>query len=80
VSVAVSSRGGWFVGTKSFTGNPYDGHTLASQMKQVESLIANQVSEAYVDMGYRGHDYDGAVTCMSTRDEEDVHLKHDGDG
>jgi IS5 family transposase len=62
VSVAVSSRGGWFVGVKSFTGNPYDGHTLAAQMKQVESLIANQVSEAYVDMGYRGHDYDGAVT------------------
>jgi IS5 family transposase len=62
VSVAVSSRGGWFVGAKSFTGNPYDGHTLAAQMKQVESLIANQVSEAYVDMGYRGHDYDGAVT------------------
>src|ERR1035437_3340717 len=24
VSVAVSSRGGWFVGAKSFTGNPYD--------------------------------------------------------
>ncbi|MDR5727068.1 MAG: IS5 family transposase, partial [Terriglobia bacterium] len=39
VSVAVSSRGGWFVGAKSFTGNPYDGHTLAAQMKQVESLI-----------------------------------------
>ena len=62
VSVAVSSRGGWFVGTKSFTENPYDGHTLAAQMKQVESLIANKVSEAHVDMGYRGHDYDGAVT------------------
>src|ERR1019366_842606 len=52
VSVAVSSRGGWFVGAKSFPGNPYDGHTLAAQMKQVESLIANQVSEVYVDMGY----------------------------
>src|ERR1035437_10323227 len=62
VSVAVSSRGGWFVGAKSFPGNPYDGHTLAAQMKQVESLIANKVSEAHVDMGYRGHDYDGAVT------------------
>jgi IS5 family transposase len=62
VSVAVSSRGGWFVGAKSFTGNPYDGHTLGAQMKQVESLIGNQVSEAHVDMGYRGHDYDGAVT------------------
>jgi transposase, IS5 family len=61
VSVAVSSRGGWFVGAKSFTGNPYDGHTLAAQMKQVDSLFANQVSEVYVDMGYRGHDYDGAA-------------------
>jgi hypothetical protein len=30
-------------------------------MKQVESLIGNQVSEVYVDMGYRGHDYDGPV-------------------
>ena len=61
VSVAVSSRGGWFVGTRSFTGNPYDGHTLATQMKQVESLIGDKVVEAHVDMGYRGHDYDGAV-------------------
>jgi IS5 family transposase len=61
VSVAVSSRGGWFVGAKSFTGNPYDGHTLAEQMKQVDNLVGNRVSEVHVDMGYRGHDYDGAV-------------------
>jgi IS5 family transposase len=61
VSVAVSSRGGWFVGAKSFTGNPYDGHTLATQIEQVENLIGNRVSEVHVDMGYRGHDYDGAV-------------------
>jgi len=61
VSVAVSSRGGWFVGAKSFTGNPYDGHTLGAQMKQVESLIGDKVGQAHVDMGYRGHDYDGAV-------------------
>ena len=62
VSVAVSSRGGWFVGAKSFTGNPYDGHTLDTQMKQVDRLIGSKVSEAHVDMGYRGHNYDGAVT------------------
>jgi IS5 family transposase len=62
VSVAVSSRGGWFVGAKSFTGNPYDGHTLAEQMKQVKKLIGDKVSEAYVDMGYRGHDYEGKAT------------------
>jgi IS5 family transposase len=61
VSVAVTSRGGWLVGAKSFTGNPYDGHTLASQLEQVSNLIGGKVSEAYVDMGYRGHDYDGAV-------------------
>jgi transposase, IS5 family len=62
VSVAVTSRGGWFVGAKSFAGNPYDGHTLDAQMKQVERIIGELVSEAHVDMGYRGHDYQGPVT------------------
>ncbi len=62
VSVAVSSRGGWFVGAKSFTGNPYDGHTLAEKLKQVDNLIGNKVSQVHVDMGYRGHNYDGAIT------------------
>jgi IS5 family transposase len=59
VSVAVSSRGGWLVGAKSFSTNPYDGHTLAAQMKQVEQLIGDRVREVHVDMGYRGHDYAG---------------------
>lgn len=62
VSVAITSRGGWLVGTKSFTGNPYDGHTLAEQMRQVRSMIGDRVREAHVDMGYRGHDYQGQVT------------------
>jgi IS5 family transposase len=62
VSVAVTSRGGWMVGAKSYTGNPYDGHTLSSQLEQVNNMIGSRVSEAYVDMGYRGHDYEGEVT------------------
>ena len=62
VSVAVTSRGGWLLGAKSFTGNPYDGHTLAEQMKQVRSMIGDRVGEAHVDMGYRGHDYEGQTT------------------
>ena len=62
VSVAVTSKGGWFVGAKSFTGNPYDGHTLAAQMKQVGSMVGNRVGEVHVDMGYRGHDYAGHAT------------------
>jgi IS5 family transposase len=62
VSVAVTSRGGWLVGAKSFTTNPYDGHTLAAQMKQVKSMIGERVGEEHVDMGYRGHDYTGQAT------------------
>jgi len=62
VSVAVTSRGGWQVGAQSYTGNPYDGHTLVAQLEQVSNLIGDRVREAYVDMGYRGHDYDGSVT------------------
>ncbi|MFP5208937.1 MAG: IS5 family transposase [Acidobacteriota bacterium] len=59
VSVAITSRGGWLVGAKSFTGNPCDGHTLAAQMKQVGSMVGNRVDEVHVDMDYRGHDYQG---------------------
>ena len=62
VSVAVTSRGGWLVGAKSFTTNPYDGHTLAAQMKQVKSMIGERAGEVHVDMGYRGHDYTGRAT------------------
>ena len=62
VSVAITSRGGWLVGTRSFSGNPYDGHTLTEQMQQVRSMIGDRVCEAHVDMGYRGHDYQGQVT------------------
>ena len=59
VGVAVTSQGGWFVGASSFTGKPYDGHTLNAQMKRVNNLIGDRVSEVHVDMGYRGHDYTG---------------------
>jgi IS5 family transposase len=62
VNVAVSSRGGWFVGARSFTGNPNDGHTLAAQMKQVERMPGNSVGAVHVDLGYRAHDYEGAAT------------------
>jgi IS5 family transposase len=62
VSVEVTSRGGWMVGARSFTGNPYAGHTLAAQLQQVDNLIGGRVSEVHVDMGYRGHNYTGRAT------------------
>lgn len=58
VSVATTSKGGWFVGAKAIPGNPYDGHTLGRAMEQVERIIPAP-DHAYVDMGYRGHDYEG---------------------
>jgi IS5 family transposase len=58
VSVAATSRGGWFVGAKAMHDNPYDGHTLYQAVKQVER-IAGLPQEAFVDMGYRGHWADG---------------------
>jgi IS5 family transposase len=60
VSVAATSKGGWFVGAKACHGNPYDGHTLADAIGQVEK-IARRPRHAFVDMGYRGHNYTGEV-------------------
>ena len=60
VSLAATSRGGWFVGAKAFHGNPYDGHTLKDALDQV-GRVAHTPQHAFVDMGYRGHDYEGTV-------------------
>jgi IS5 family transposase len=58
VSVAATSRGGWFVGAIAMHGNPYDGHTLDTALSQVER-IAGEPEHVFVDMGYRGHGYEG---------------------
>jgi len=61
VSVAVTSRGGWFVGAMAVHGNPYDGHTLTKTIEQVEK-IAVRPEHVFVDRGYRGHGYEGKAT------------------
>ncbi len=58
VSVAATSRGGWFVGAGAFHGNPYDGHSLSEALAQAPQ-VARQPEHVFVDMGYRGHDYQG---------------------
>lgn len=59
VSVAATSRGGWFVGAQALHGNPYDGHTLSDTMDQVVRISGVEPDHAFVDRGYRGHDYEG---------------------
>jgi IS5 family transposase len=61
VSLATSSRDNWILGIQAHHGNPYDGHTLKASLEQVERLTDWSVKEAYVDLGYRGHDYTGGA-------------------
>jgi IS5 family transposase len=58
VSVAATSKGGWFLGAMAVHGNPYDGHTLKQALKQVKRVI-REPEHVFVDMGYRGHNYRG---------------------
>ena len=62
VSVATSNRGNWIVDVGLCQSNPYDGHTLAAALHSIESNTGIPVSDAYVDKGYRGHDYQGDAT------------------
>jgi IS5 family transposase len=60
VSVAATSKGGWFLGAMAVHGNPYDGHTLKQALNQVKRVI-REPEHVFVDMGYRGHNYRGAT-------------------
>lgn len=59
VGVVTTSRDNWVVGAQAFPGNPYDGHTLTRSLTQTERLTGWRPKEAYVDLGYRGHGYQG---------------------
>ena len=54
VSVAVTAREGLVVGMRSMPGNPYDGHTLDSQLEQVGVLTGHTPEIVLADRGYRG--------------------------
>jgi len=54
VSVAVTAAEGLVVGMRSMPGNPYDGHTVDSQLEQVEVLTGHTPKIVLADLGYRG--------------------------
>ncbi|MGB8364972.1 MAG: IS5 family transposase [Rhizomicrobium sp.] len=59
VSVATTlshAKGGQFVThAKALPGKPYDGHTLATVIPEMEALIGNTIERLIADKGYRGH-------------------------
>ncbi len=65
VSIATTLAGGFVVGMRSMPGNPYDGHTLADTLQQVETLTDQRPSLAVVDRGYRGHGVQNTTVLVS---------------
>lgn len=55
VSVCVTNKECFIVGTQGLEGNPYDGHTLKGALDQVTELTGVRPERCYVDRGYRGH-------------------------
>lgn len=50
------SKGGQFVThVKALPGNPYDGHTLAIVLPEMEMQIGATIARVVADRGYRGH-------------------------
>ncbi len=59
VSMVTTSKNNWIVATQAHHGNPYDGHTLKSSIEKAEEITNWKAKNVNVDLGYRGHDYDG---------------------
>ena len=59
VSVATTvapQPGGQFVlAAKALPGNPYDGHTLATVIPDIQAVVGNEITRIIADKGYRGH-------------------------
>ena len=50
------SAGGQFIAhAKALPGNPYDGHTLATVIPEIETQIGASLAHVVADRGYRGH-------------------------
>ncbi len=61
VALATTNRSHWIVAARLMENNPYDGHTLAATLEATESVTGVDITDAYVDKGYRGHDSNGST-------------------
>jgi IS5 family transposase len=72
VSLAITHKQGLIVGARSFPGNPYDGHTLHTQLEQTAILLealpdSPRPKTAVVDLGFRGVDTEVAPVQLVHR-------------
>ncbi|WP_333995508.1 IS5 family transposase [Burkholderia orbicola] len=63
-SLAITEKCGLIVGTHTFSGNPYDGHTLAEQFEKTRTLLGSvpgglKPTTVLADLGYRS--VEGAI-------------------
>jgi len=59
VSLSITHKNNWITSSSALHGNPFDGHTLSGAVERSECNTNVDVKEAYVDLGYRGHNYTG---------------------
>lgn len=63
VGIVSTSKKNFILSCESYHGNPYDGHTLESNLKDAEDNVSlcGRIKRCFVDLGYRGHNYIGGV-------------------
>jgi IS5 family transposase len=65
VGLVTTARNQFVLGALMLPHKPYDGHTLAACLEQVERIAGQTISgEIYVDRGYRGYHYDGPAQVL----------------
>ena len=66
-------KGGQFVlHAKALPGNPYDGHTLAVVIPEIEASVGASLAKIVADAGYRGHNASNekaeAAVCLRQKE------------
>ena len=67
VTIATTLKEGLVVGMRSMPGNPWDGHTLAETLEQVEILADTRPKIAIVDKGYQWVKATACASCARAR-------------
>lgn len=64
-SIVLTHKEGFVLGLEAFHGNPYDGHTLETALKNAEKTSNKPIERVFVDKGYRGHKIEGREIFIS---------------